>query len=179
MNPIFLIIGAPAVGKSSTSRALAAHFSKSLHIPVDDLRQMVASGLAHPSAVWNDELKSQVALARGAAVPMALNYHAAGFVPVLDDFWDPHYSTDYTLLIHQAHTHKIILYPSQDVAHQRNSQRSGPGQTRDYIDQGIQIVYQQLSEVVPRLEQEGWKIIDTSTLSVNETVATIVRQFVL
>jgi tRNA A37 N6-isopentenylltransferase MiaA len=35
---MFLIAGPPAVGKSSTSRALAARFPRCLYIPVDDIR---------------------------------------------------------------------------------------------------------------------------------------------
>ena len=38
---------------AATARALAAHFEKSLHIPVDDLREMVVSGLALPGPTWD------------------------------------------------------------------------------------------------------------------------------
>jgi len=56
MSPMFLVIGSPAVGKSTTSRALAARFHKSVHIPVDNVRDMVVSGLRLPSPVWSDDL---------------------------------------------------------------------------------------------------------------------------
>ena len=36
MSPVFLIVGAPATGKSTVSRALAARFPKSIAIGVDD-----------------------------------------------------------------------------------------------------------------------------------------------
>ena len=49
VHPVFVIVGPPAVGKSTTSKALAARFPKSLHIPVDDVRTMVVSGLVLPS----------------------------------------------------------------------------------------------------------------------------------
>lgn len=83
MNPMFLLVGPPAVGKSTTSRALAARFPKSLHIPVDDLRNMVVSGIALPGADWSDDLAQQVTLARTSVVHMALTYHNAGFVVVI------------------------------------------------------------------------------------------------
>ena len=50
MHPIYLVVGPPAVGKSTTSGALAARFPKSLHIPVDDFRNMVVSGIELPGA---------------------------------------------------------------------------------------------------------------------------------
>ena len=53
MTPIFLITGAPAVGKTTTGRALASRFAKSLHIPVDDVRRMVVSGVRHPGSAWD------------------------------------------------------------------------------------------------------------------------------
>jgi len=95
MNPIFWVVGPPAVGKSTTSRALPARFPKSLHIPVDDIRNMVVSGIELPGAVWSDDLTQQVTLARTSVIQMALSYHRAGFVVVIDDFWDPNHRSDY------------------------------------------------------------------------------------
>ncbi|HRL14538.1 MAG TPA: hypothetical protein PKX07_21830, partial [Aggregatilineales bacterium] len=95
MNPIYVVVGPPAVGKSTTSRALAARFPKSIHIPVDDLRNMVVSGLMLPGAVWSDGLAQQITLARTSAASMALAYHTAGFAVVIDDFWDPNHAADY------------------------------------------------------------------------------------
>jgi hypothetical protein len=175
MTPIYLIVGPPAVGKSTTSRALAAHFPKSLYIPVDDLRTMVVSGLVLPAAVWTDELAQQIALARQTAVHMALTYSRAGFAVVIDDFWDANHAVDYAGLLDPTLSPlgKVVLYPSQAEAHQRNLQRSGDTPARGYIDEGIRIVYQQLKPVIPQLEYEGWKIIDTTALSIDAVVSAI------
>ena len=175
-TPLFVVIGAPAVGKSTTSRALAARFPKSLHLPVDLLRDMVVSGLQRPGPDWSDALAQQVALARASAIQMALAYQHAGFVPVLDDFWDPHQLVEYQQVLRQPQTHKIVLYPSQQAAHQRNLQRSGPGATRDYLDEGIHTVYRLLNAVVGQLAQEGWLVVDTTALSVEATVSEILHQ---
>ncbi|MBK9747237.1 MAG: AAA family ATPase [Chloroflexi bacterium] len=175
MTPIYLIVGPPAVGKSTTSRALAAHFPKSLYIPVDDLRTMVISGLVLPAAVWTDELAQQITLARQTAVHMALTYSRAGFAVVIDDFWDANYAVDYAGLLDPTLSPlgKVVLYPSQAEAHQRNLKRSGDTPARGYIDEGIRIVYQQLKPVIPQLEHEGWQIIDTTALSIDAVVSAI------
>ncbi len=47
---IFLISGTPGSGKSSVARALMQRFKQGVHLPVDDLRKMVVSGIAHPVA---------------------------------------------------------------------------------------------------------------------------------
>lgn len=174
--PIFIIIGPPAVGKSTASRAIAAHFSKSIHIPVDDIRDMVVSGLVLPGKVWCAELAQQISLARKSVVHIALSYQAADFAVVIDDFWDAGYPMDYQALTNHPNLHRVVLFPQQDEAHQRNLNRAGDSPARAYIDEGIQIVYEQLNSVLPQLQHDGWIIVDTTTLSVEATVEKILHQ---
>jgi predicted kinase len=173
MPPIYFIVGPPAVGKSTTSRALAARFPKSIHIPVDDLRNMVVTGLALPAAEWSDELALQVALARNSVSHMALTYRDAGFAVVIDDFWDPNRLADYRTLFGHSEVRKIVLFPDQAEAHRRNQKRSGDSQARAYIDQGIRDVYRLLGKVVADLAGQGWLVVDTTGLSIDQTVDVI------
>ena len=174
-NPIFVVVGPPAVGKSTTSRALAARFSKSIHLPVDDLRHMVVSGHVIPSPVWSDALREQLRLARASVLHMALTYHHAGFAVVIDDFLDPHDPAAYHVVHQHAPVHRIVLYPTQRTAHQRNLQRAGVSAERAYIDDGIGVIYQHLHGVVDQLAQDGWRVVDTTHLSVEATVSTILH----
>ena len=89
MQPLFILVGPPAAGKSTTSQALASKFNRSIHIPVDDIRDMVVSGLVLPGLEWSPELVRQISLARESAIHMARTYQRAGFVAVIDDFIDP------------------------------------------------------------------------------------------
>jgi hypothetical protein len=176
MQPMFFLIGPPAVGKSTASKALALKFSKSIHIPVDDIRDMVVSGLALPGLEWNQDLVQQITLARVSAIQMALYYQRAGFAVVIDDFLDPNQLQEYKTLPGDLRIHKFVLFPSQDTAHARNFQRNGDGTGRDYIDQGIRSVYQQLNLGIEQLSQDGWVILDTTELNVEETVLEILKQ---
>ncbi len=176
MNPVYMIVGPPAVGKSTTSRALATYFPKSIHISVDDIRMMVVSGLMLPSAVWSDELAQQISLARASVSNMAQTYQKAGFTVVIDDFWDANHASDYhTLLHHGQALHKIVLYPTQAEAHQRNLIRSGDSPARPYIDEGIRIVYQQLMPALPQLAQNGWLVMDTTSMSIDDVIKQIIN----
>ena len=175
MTPIFLLVGPPAVGKSSACRALATRLPKSLHIPVDDIRHMVVSGLLLPSAVWSDDLTQQITLARTSVAQMALAYHHAGFAVVIDDFWDPLLPSDYAGLFSHPQLHKVVLLPSQEEAHRRNLHRSGESPARGYIDEGIRIVYEQLRTNIPHLAQTGWAVVDTTHLSIEATVTTLLE----
>lgn len=176
MNPIFMLVGPPAVGKSSTSRALAARFPTSIHIPVDDIRHMVVSGLVLPSAVWGEDLVRQFSLARASVIHMALTYRQAGYVVVIDDVWDFIHSADYQPLEDQPFFHKVVLYPTQEEAHRRNRVRSGDSPARGYIDEGIREVYNMLTPVVTRLSNEGWHIVDSTTLPIEGVVSAILER---
>ena len=175
-QPIFLIVGPPAVGKSTTSSTLAARFPLSVHIPVDDLRMMVVSGLEMPGAVWTDALARQITLARASATHMAQSYSDAGFLVVVDDFLDLRFPQDYQLLLNRPGVHAVLLYPRQSVAHQRNLNRSGDLQGRAYIDEGIRLVYEGMQPFVPLMEQSGWIVLDNTEMSVDETVAEILKR---
>jgi hypothetical protein len=174
MQPIFLLVGGPAVGKSTTGRALAASFARGVHVPVDHLRDMVVSGYALPGLDWSDELVCQIGLARDAAIRMAVAYSAAGFAVVLDDFWDPPGLVEYRELLQRPTTHPVVLYPEQAEARRRNAARS-PGEAGAYIDQVIPIAYAILEPVVGRLPQEGWLVLDTTGLDVDASVAAILE----
>ena len=174
MSHIFLLVGAPAVGKSTTAHALAAHFQKSIHIPVDDIRDMVVSGRLLPGPEWSKGLVEQVALARASVSQMALNYSKAGFVVVIDDFWDTNsHLQEYDSLIN---LHKIMLLPSQQAAEERNIKRAGTGDGNPYIADGIRTVYEQLRNDFPNGERSGWKVVDTTDLNVESTVAQILTK---
>jgi len=175
IQPVFILIGPPAVGKSSTSKALAAKYVKSIHIPVDDIRNMVVSGVVLPSAEWNPELVQQISLARESAIHMARLYQKAGFAVVIDDFFDPHRLREYQDFLHEPRINRFVLFPKQDAAHARNAQRAGNDLGRGYIDQGIHEVYQQLNLMIDDLRGDGWIVLDTTDLSIEETVLEILQ----
>ena len=177
MQPVFILIGPPAVGKSSTSKALAAHFSRSIHIPVDDIREMVVSGLTLPGSEWSAELVQQIRLARESAIHMALNYQSAGYAVVIDDFIDPNQLVEYQALLDKPQIHKFVLFPRQDTAHARNLKRAGADPSRGYIDEGIRIVYQQLNTLIQPLRDDGWIVLDTTEMSIEQTVSEILKRY--
>jgi predicted kinase len=174
MGLIFLLVGAPAVGKSSTAKALASRFPKSVHIPVDNLRDMVVSGLAYPGADWSAALIEQLSLARKTAVQMAIDYSRAGFDVVIDDFWDPvNRLAEYDHLWLLPDAIKVLLYPSQSTAEARNLKRSGAEQATEYIAEGIRLVYSSLGPEIEKLRGAGWRVIDTTDASIDGAVELI------
>lgn len=177
MSSVYLLVGAPAVGKSSTARALALRFTKSIHIPVDDLRDMVESGMAYPGAEWSAALVEQLKLARQTASQMAADYSKAGFDVVIDDFWDPTSKLiEYEDLRGLPEVHRVVLLPSQEAAQARNLKRSGSGAASDYIAAGIQLVYESLESDVDALRGQGWLVLDTTADTIDGAVDRILGQ---
>ena len=83
--PLFLITGTPGAGKSVTAAALMRRFPFGLHIPVDDLREWVVSGISQPVPEFTEETGRQFRLARTAAAQVAALYADAGFAVAIDD----------------------------------------------------------------------------------------------
>ena len=173
MQHILLVVGTPASGKSTVSRAIAEQSAKGIHIPVDDLRSMVKGGIIHPGLVWPPELIQQLELARQTATDMALWYREAGFLITIDDFWDPYSQLqEYTPLLSKPNVLPIILKPAISVTFTRNHARHPPSEFRDVLDDGIQKVYASLDKQEAALRAQGWHIFDTSN---DTTEASVVR----
>lgn len=174
MQHILLIVGTPASGKSTVSRAIAEQSAKGIHIPVDDLRSMVKGGIIHPGLVWPLELIRQLELARQTAIDMALRYQGAGFLITIDDFWDPFSQLqEYTPLFSRPNVLQIILKPAISVTFARNHARNPPSEFRDVLDDGIQKVYESLDKQEAALKAQGWHIFDTSNDTTEASVARI------
>ena len=173
--PVFLVVGAPAVGKSTTSRALATRFARSVHIPVDHLRDMVIAGRAVPNPTWSEALVEQVGLARRTAIGAAVRYAYAAFAVVIDDFWDPPGLLEYRELSDDRLLHRILLRPPRHVALERNVGRHGEDPVRILLDTGIHHVYGLLDVAQEQLDREGWLVLDNAELSPDEAAARILE----
>jgi predicted kinase len=170
MEPVFVLVGAPAAGKSTTARVLGRRPPKAIHVPVDDVRMMVVSGLVMPSMDWAPELVDQVRVAREAAIAMTRTYQAAGFAVIVDDFWDPHGLAEYRELFDEATTHRIVLHPPIEEARRRNRAR---GTDPDYIDAMLPFAYGVLAPELPTLPERGWILLDDAALTPEATADAI------
>lgn len=87
MRRPLVLTGGPAVGKSTTGRALAEAAARAAFIDVDDLRHLIVSGHEPPWA--GDEGRAQQALGVENACELAARLHAAGFDVVVADVVTP------------------------------------------------------------------------------------------
>ena len=122
--PIFFITGAPATGKSTLSKVLLTRFPFGIHLPVDELRELVVSGIAHPVG-WTDETTRQFRLAEQSACDLAIRYQDAGFAVAIDHCQGP--PTLDALIAERLEgrvVHKIALVSSLETNLRRNRERT-------------------------------------------------------
>ena len=172
-QPLYVIVGPPASGKSSAAAALAKSYDAGVHIPVDDLRNMVVAGRAEPEADWPPRLVHQVRMARQGALDIAARCRAFGFAVVIDDFLDPLLLTEYGELAPDPHAVRICLTPPVDVALERSRIRGGSDEFIAYLDVGIRLVTELVVEHRQALSAQGWEMLDNGDLTVEQTVAAI------
>jgi chloramphenicol 3-O-phosphotransferase len=175
-SPIFLITGPPGAGKSSVAVSLLQRFPFGFHLPLDDLREWVVSGIAHPVPNWTQETTRQFDLARQGAVQLAKQYANAGFAVVIDDIVNVQDVTrHFSPALERYSFHKIILLPSITVALQRNRERTNKRFDTNVLDTPIRNIHQWFSEQV--VAPKEWLILDTSDLTIDETVDRILSHF--
>jgi len=169
--PIFILTGTPASGKTTLSKALLACFSFGVHIPVDNLRGMVVSGLSNPIGSWDDETDRQFRLARDSAAQIAKTYAQGGFTVVIDDVIFPdQIAHHYDEALAAFDVHKVLVRPSVKTAVARNQARK-LDIDNNQLSQIIQPIYDHFATFgLTKLARSGWVILDTSHDAVPESV---------
>ena len=69
---------------------------------------------------------------------------------------------EYQEMLTATQAYKILLYPGEETAMDRNVGRCGPGQQSDYLAGGIRAVYADLRTSAAILKEQGWLIIDST-----------------
>jgi cytidylate kinase len=165
---ILLITGIMAAGKSTVAQAVAERLPLSVHLRGDVFRRMVVNGRVEMTPETSDVALAQLKLRYRLSVMTADLYCEAGFSVVYQDVILGDDLSEVVDLLQKWPLYVVVLCPSPDVVAQREAARNKTGYgdwTPEMLDEGLR-------NATPRLGL--W--LDTSTLSVEETVDAIFAQ---
>jgi chloramphenicol 3-O-phosphotransferase len=169
-QPIVLVTGIPASGKSTVAELLAHRFARGVHVKGDAFRRMVVAGREEMTAEPSDDAWRQLRLRYRLGAATAEAYHEAGFAVVLQDVVVGPVLADVVASITRRPLVVVVLCPSVDAVAARESGR-GKSAYREEMA-GIAAMDAGLRESTPSIGL--W--LDTSDLSPDQAVDEIVRR---
>lgn len=167
-----LITGPAGAGKSAAADHWATRQTHpTAHIDVDDVRELLKSGLADPRDGWSPATARQYTIARANCADMARRYVAEGITCVITDaifpLWESVNYTGWSEALGETPHEMIVLLPSYEAVAARNARRHG---RRLLAPAMLATIYEMM---LPWREQQRFPVIDTSSLSIAETAQAI------
>ncbi len=163
---VILITGIMAVGKSTIAQHLAERLPTSVHLRGDLFRRMIVNGRAEMGLALAEEAYTQLMLRYQLAISVAKQYVGAGFTVVYQDIVIGKELMQVVDEFTGEQLFVVVLCPSAEAIAEREEGRNKSGYSPSFT---VADFDRQFRAETPRVGL--W--LDSSTLSVDETVAAI------
>lgn len=170
MQPIVLVTGIPASGKSTVAELLARRFARGVHVKGDVYRRMVVAGREEMTADPSEEAWRQLRLRYRLGAATAEAYHGAGFCVVLQDVVVGAPLAEVVASIDRRPLVVVVLAPGTDAVAERERSRAKTAYRSEMSD--ITAMDAALRAETPRLGL--W--LDPSDQRPEDTVEEIIRR---
>jgi chloramphenicol 3-O-phosphotransferase len=169
-QPLVLITGISASGKSTVADLLARRFERGVHVKGDMFRRMVVAGRHEMTSAPSDEAWRQLRLRYRLGTATADAYHEAGFSVVVQDVVIGPVLADYVAAIRSTPLVVVVLIPRAEVVARREEARR-----KEAYHDG----FNNVSELDVALREETPRIglwLDNSDQNPDETVDEIIER---
>ncbi|HXH56696.1 AAA family ATPase [Iamia sp.] len=122
-QPVVLITGISAAGKSTVAERLASRFESGVHVKGDVFRRMVVAGRQEMTSSPSAEAWRQLRLRYRLGAATADTFHAAGFAVVVQDVVIGAVLTEYVEAIRSRPLVVVVLAPDPAVVAAREASR--------------------------------------------------------
>lgn len=142
-------------------------YPKAVHLPIDDLRELVRSGRASPLD-WNDETTLQFELARRNAARMAADYADSGFAAIIEDVVREADMNQFMPYLSDRALRRVLLLPSLAEVKERNRARTNKTFDTSVLEPVAARLYPTLVEGCR--PEDGWIVVNSTKLAPEATV---------
>ena len=171
IQPFTLLITGPAgAGKTATASAWAATRPRAtIHVSLDVMRGFMP-GRAIPQDGWNDDCQWQYELAREACTGLARLYVSRGLSCAIDDAFFPEWEAvtyeGWAKALEGLPHAMVVLMADLETLAPRNLERDSHVLRQDTVE----LLHRMM---LPWQDQTRFPVIDTTSMTVDETVASI------